>query len=296
MKKSLLISVFFIILIGCGTRVVYFHLDWLIPWYISDYVSLDSEQKNMLEKRLLAQLDWHCRTQLPVYAGTLRALGSDVAGAENPIDVQRLKFHYSRFMELWKVLLQEIAPDITDLMLTSSSAQIKELFSNLANRNQEFREKYVDLPAEELNKNRQKRMLKNLAFWISDPTPEQKQAAADWSSGLTPIAQEWLQNREMVQAYAQTLLENRNDSPEFRKKVFDLVVYPEQMWPAAYQKKVDFNTEVTFNFIIQLDRLLTPEQRTYFLKRIASLASDFDKISCDPYAVPKGDQKHKQDE
>ena len=57
MKKRLLIPVLFIILIGCGTRLVYFHLDWLIPWYIGDYISLDSEQKNMLEKRLLKLLD-----------------------------------------------------------------------------------------------------------------------------------------------------------------------------------------------------------------------------------------------
>ncbi len=296
MKKILLISVFFIILIGCGTRLVYFHLDWLIPWYISDYISLDSEQKNMLEKRLLAQLDWHCRTQLPVYAETLRALAKDVADNDNPIDVQRLKFHHSRVMELWKVLLREIAPDITDLMLIASDDQIKELFGNLAERNLEFKEKYVDLPAGELDKNRQKRMQKNLAFWISDLTLEQKQAVAEWSSALMPVAEDWLRNREMIQAYAQTLLEKRNASPEFRKKVFDLVVYPEHNWPADYQKKIDFNTDATFRFIIQVDHLLTPEQRRHFLKRIASLASDFDKISCDPYAVSKGDEKPKLDD
>ena len=139
-------------------------------------------------------------------------------------------------------------------------------------------------------------MQKNLAFWISDLTLEQKQAVAEWSSALMPVAEDWLRNREMIQAYAQTLLEKRNASPEFRKKVFDLVVYPEHNWPADYQKKIDFNTDATFRFIIQVDHLLTPEQRRHFLKRIASLASDFDKISCDPYAVSKGDEKPKLDD
>ncbi len=282
MKKNLLIPVILIILVGCSTRVVYFHLDWLIPWYISDYISLDKEQKNMLEKRLLALLDWHCRTQLPVYAETFRALGNDVADPESPITVERLEFHFARLMELWKVLLHNVAPDIIDLMLTASDDQINELFNNLAKRNQEFREKYVDLPAQELNKNRQKRMQKNLAYWISDLTPAQRQAVADWSSGLMPIAQEWLQNRERVQAYARTLLEKREDSPEFREKMLDLIVYPEYMRPADYQKKIDFNTNLTLQFIIQLDRLLTSEQRQHFLKRIESLASDFDQISCNP--------------
>jgi hypothetical protein len=287
MKKRLLIPVLFIILAGCSTRLAYFHLDWLIPWYISDYISLDSNQKNMLEKRLAAQLDWHCRTQLPVYAEALRGLGRDITDGDHPIDEQRLRSHYTKLMGLWKILLSEIAPDITDIMLTASDAQINELFSNLDKRNQKFRDKYIDLTPERLNKNRQKRMLKNLDYWISDLTNEQKQAVADWSSRLTPIAEIWLQNREATQAYARHLLENRNDSPEFRKKIAELIVNPRLMYTAAYQQKIDFNTDVTFDFIIDMDRLLTRDQRKYLLKRIDSLASDFDKLSCDPRTFPK---------
>ena len=287
MKKRLLIPVLIIILIGCGTRLVYFHLDWLIPWYIGDYISLDSEQKNMLEKRLAAQLDWHCRTQLPVYAETLRGLGRDFADTDHPLDEQRLRLHYTKLMGLWKILLSEIAPDITDIMLTASGAQINELFSNLDKRNQKFRVKYIDLPPGELNKNRQKRMIKNLDHWISDLTSEQKQVVANWSSRLTPIAEIWLHNRAATQAYALKFLENRIDSAEFRKKIAELIVNPELMYTAAYQQKIDFNTEVTFDFIIDLDRLFTLEQRRYLLKRIESLASDFDKLSCDPQTYPK---------
>ena len=285
MKNKLLIAAVVIVVVGCSTRFIYFHLDWLIPWYISDYISLDSEQKNMLEKRLLAQLEWHCRTQLPVYAEALRVLGNDVADPANPIDVERLRFHYARFMELWQALLREIASDVTDLLLTASDEQIDELFANLASRNQEFREKYVDLPANELDKNRQAQMLKRLDYWISDPTALQIQAVAEWNATLMPIAEQWLQNRERTQAHARTVLEKRDDSLEFRKEMFDLIVYSERLRPEAYQQKIDFNTDVTLKLMVQLDRLLTDEQRQHFIKRIESLASDLDSISCDPYTI-----------
>ena len=67
-------------LAGCGPRLIYPHLEWLIPWYISDFISLDDRQKNMLEERLLKQLAWHCRTQLTIYAEALRSIGADCRG------------------------------------------------------------------------------------------------------------------------------------------------------------------------------------------------------------------------
>lgn len=74
MKKFAVIALFLLFMIGCGPRLVYPHPDWLIPWYISKYISLDCEQKDMLQKRLRQQLDWHRRTQLPNYVESLRAL------------------------------------------------------------------------------------------------------------------------------------------------------------------------------------------------------------------------------
>ena len=55
----------------------------------------------------------------------------------------------------------------------------------------------------------------------------------------------------------------------------------------AYQAKIDANIDMTIRFIIRLDRLITPQQRSYLLKRIESLAADFDKLSCDPKDVPR---------
>ena len=49
MIKRTAIFLIAVVIAGCGPRLVYPHLDWLIPWYVSDYISLDSDQKNMLE-------------------------------------------------------------------------------------------------------------------------------------------------------------------------------------------------------------------------------------------------------
>lgn len=286
MKKILLVAAFLMVLMGCGPRYIYPHLDWLVPWYVSDYISLDATQKNMLQKRLLKQLDWHCRTQLPTYAETLRTIGRELAGPDQAVDFSKIQSYYLKLMKLWKALMKQIGPDIADILITASNEQIDELFDNLAQQNLEFRKEHVERLPAELNENRQKRMQKRLKYWISDLTAEQKEAIATWSERVLPIAEDWLLNRETIQNYARRLLGQRSRNPEFRAALLELIVNPENMKTPAYQMKREFNSDLTIKLIIQLDRLLTPVQRSYLLRRIESLAQDFDKLSCDPKDVP----------
>jgi len=287
MKKFVLLSSFVIVLTGCGPRLIYPHLEWLIPWYVSDYISLDDTQKNMLQKRLLKQLDWHCRTQLPAYAESLRAIGRDFADAEQPINYAKIQFHINKLMELYKGLLKQIGPDIHAILITASDAQIAELFDNLKKQNQEFKAEYVNLPIPQLNENRQKRSIKRLKYWISNLTAGQKEAISAWSSQLVPTSKDWLQNREILQTEARRLLSQRGSSPELSATLLELIVNSDQLRTPAYQAKIDANIDMTIQLIIRLDRLITPQQRSYLLKRIESLAADFDKLSCDPKDVPR---------
>ena len=287
MKNRAVILLLAIVLAGCGPRLVYPHLDWLIPWYVSDYISLDSDQKNMLEKRLLKLLDWHCRTQLPAYAMSLRALGGDLANSTDPVDEATLQAYNTKIIALWKELLQQIGPDITDILATASDDQIDELFDNLDKQNREFRKKYVDLPPDELIQNREERMVKRTKYWISKLNSKQKQAVSDWSSQLTPIALEWLQSRERIQAEARRLLARKDEDPEFRTAMQKLIIHPANMRSVEYQRKIDINTGVTIKLLVQLDRMLTEDQRSHLLDRIESLAADFGTLNCDPQTLPQ---------
>ena len=289
MKQRAAILLIAVVLAGCGPRLVYPHLDWLIPWYLSDYISLDSDQKSMLGDRLSKLLDWHCRTQLPAYATTLRELRQDLARHSGQLNPAMLQAYSARLTALWKELLQQIGPDITAILATATDAQIDELFVNLEKQNKKFKEEYVDLPPDELVQNRAERMVKRAKYLISKLNAEQKQAVTDWSSQLTPIAEDWLQNRRVVQAEARRLMASRHTEPGFKAAMQEFIINPERMRSTDYQRKIDINTTVTINFLVKLDRLLTTEQRSYLLDRLDSLAADFDALarSCNPATTPK---------
>ena len=117
MKNRAAILLSIMILTGCGTRQVYTQLDWLIPWYISDYISLDSDQKNMLEKRLTRLIGGpRAKARL--------AFGHPPIGR---IDQDTLRAYHIKLKALLAGLLAQIGPDIVDMLETASEDQIDEL-------------------------------------------------------------------------------------------------------------------------------------------------------------------------
>ncbi len=281
MKKKVLIVLILLLVTGCGTRFFYYQLDWLIPFFLRDYISLNSEQKSILKDRLVKQIDWHCKTQLADYSEALRSLSKDISNQDHPIDYDRLNDYYAKFQGFWAELIRQVAPDIAEILRTATDAQIEELFTNLDKRNDELRAEYVDLPPSELIKQREERMTKALRKWISDPTPEQKQAVSASIKQLKPIGSEWMQYRDKIQEEVINLLKQRKDLPDFGQRFTEVLVHPERWRSATYQSKSDFNRDLILKLAVNINHLMTPGQRTHLLKRIDSLATDFEKIKCD---------------
>lgn len=287
MKKHIFFLCLLLGLTGCSAKLIYNHLDWLIPWWVDDYISLDRDQRTMLESRLIQQLEWHCRTQLPDYAVFLRKLGNNLRNSAEPISQEKLGYYNRTISKHWKELMKRIGPDIADILMTASDDQIAELFVNLGKNSHKLKAEYTAQPPGILDRNRQQLMIKRMEYWLGSVTAGQKKAVADWSSQLEPIAADWLQNRERMQAEFQRLLKGRTMDPDFKANLVGLLADAENYRSAAYQLKIETNTNITFLFLQRIDRQLAPSQRSYLLKQIESLARDFDQLSCDPAEVKK---------
>ena len=138
MKKLIFTTCLLLVVSGCGPRLIYPHLNWLIPSYVDDYISLNREQSGLLEKQLLQVLDWHCRTQLPVYAQSLRELAKDLEDPSQPVSYERLQYYSNQFIAHWRKLAKQIGPEMADILATASDEQLADLFQNIEKRNTKF--------------------------------------------------------------------------------------------------------------------------------------------------------------
>ncbi len=261
--------------------MTYPNMGWLIPWYVDDYITLNKEQRRLLEERLIRALDWHCHTQLPAYSQTLKDLAYDLNDPRQPLSVERLHAYADQLEMLWLAIKRQIGPEVADILATASDEQLAELFENLKQRNSTFKAEYVDISLDHLEQNRRKKMIKRLNRWFSEITPVQKQAVVDWSAEIRPLAADGLDHRQRVTAELKNVLTRRGD-PDFRDAFVDLLVNIDQRRSAQYQHKIDLNTDLTFVLLAKIERSLTPTQRSYLRGRIMALSADFDKLNCDP--------------
>lgn len=281
MKKSPILFCICLLIVSCGPGLIYTNLDRLVPRYADDYISLNREQRSLLELRLTDQLEWHCHTQLDRYAAFLNRLRNDFSSPNQTVTHARMQAYYDTIKEAWDDLLRRLSPDAARILTTADDAQIAELYEKLAEKNREISEKYIDVSSEERVKERQKRMEKRLRRWISRLTSEQRALVAAWSEAFEPMAEDRLAFRKRVQnAFRQVLTRRHQD--DFVPAFTYLLTHFRELRSRAYQSKMEANTRRTIDLLVRLERSLSPSQRDHLLDRLASYSKTFAELSCGP--------------
>lgn len=276
--RPILVPILILLLLsGCSsTRLMYGQLDWLIPWYLKDYVSFTDDQNTLLEQRLRTQLRWHRNTQLPFYAKWLRQIRLD---AQDGLSRDELKHHSERFEDFWEKLLRQIIPDASVLLSMISDEQIAELFAKIEEKNQEYIEDYINLPHAELRKKRAERVREHLERWLDKLTPEQIAAVTEWSQRFEPNSAETLSYRRQWQAKLRGLLAKRHDEDSFGVALREHLLDPKKSQSVFLQQRRARNREKFIDLLLTIDALMPVQQRKYLTTRLDDLANDFEALA-----------------
>jgi len=265
-----------LLLSACSFRFVYRQLDWLVPWRLGDYVTFDSEQRSLLEQRLMEELDWHCTTQLQEYADWFHELQQ----APQPFSREDIERYYRRTTGFWRVLMRQLSPDVATLLRTADAQQVDELFANLEKRNRELEKEYVRADRGSVKKRRSERIEEMLVRWLGPLEKPQEEAIAKWSEELGPGGEAWIANRRRWQSELHEALSLRGDPLRFEARITQLLVEPETLWPETYQRDYARMRAHTLDMLAEVAALQTPEQEHHLRHELGSWADDFEQLAC----------------
>lgn len=277
--RALLVLLTVFSLSGCGVRILYHQLDWLIPWQMKDYVTLDSSQRIQLQVLLDDRLDWHCRTQLPRYAQWLRAVEDDLRNGA--ISAEWFTERAADAAVFWTKLVHPLSYDLAAILGEASNAQIDELFRNLDARTREQMGEFVNREDPVLLQERAERLERRLRRWFGRMTTDQRARIDAWSEDLGLFANEWLENRGRWQAQLRHALAEANHRPESLQPALErLMVHPEQAWSSDHVERLEHHRNATWLLLADLYQMSSERQRERLIARAGSLARDFERLSC----------------
>lgn len=277
-KKFLILFLLIFLFSGCTVRLIYNHLDWIIPWYVSDYIDLNDGQDNLMDKKLFAQLKWHRVTQLTSYSKFLRQLKINL---NNGLTYEDLDKGHKQMRKFWQDLIAHIAPDIAEILSTASDEQIEEFLKNLKKRNEKYKKRFIEPTEEELRKKKINRMNRFLDFCMGDINEEQEKIVGQWSKRLKNISVVRFDFIKKSQKRFQTILENRHNRETFTKDLEEFLCFRRESWTPELREIAAHNRDLTKKTFIEIMNYMSSDQREHLNEQIDDLANIFEELAAE---------------
>lgn len=261
---------------SCALRFTYNNLDWVVPWYTDDYVTLNASQKKLFEQRFQRYWDWHRKTQLPRYSALLR----DTAEALKAGLVDKTaSMIETRTTDLTETLVRKMEPDLLALLPTLSAKQLREIQAKFAKDNKKHREEYIDASAEQQRDKRAERIESSLERWFGQLNEAQLALIAQAAGDYQLMGEESLQARLAWQQAFIDALQLRQQQTEFSAALSRLFANRELGRSPAFQEKLAHNQGVLAELYKKLDKSLSKQQRERAVSRLLDYAKEFDQLA-----------------
>lgn len=272
MKKFLLSIFLTLCLSSCSTGFVYNNLDWLVHWYIDDYVDLSAEQKTAFDKYMQQWLDWHRSQELDAYRQHLQQLKSRIE--QTPLSQENWLSEFERVRIHWRRLLQEVSGDISTLALKLDDEQIDSIFEELEKRNHDREERYKS----RTESRRTEKLEQDIEQWIGPLSEQQKELVRRYSAKLKSNFEEWMEYRRRWQSEARQILLKREDTESWRGVMADVMLDPRQFEHQHYREQSRHNRLVYASLLAELHADLTERQKVHLQEEIDDLLRELSDL------------------
>lgn len=273
-------SRFIIVLIGifflqaCGIKFWYNRLDWVVPWYLDDYVELTSQQEDTLEKLLEIKTEWHRSNELPKYVSMLKRMEADIKSGA----IHQTYDRYRRDMRgFYNTLLAEMSDDLVTQTASLSDVQVKQLMDNLDKEAKEQYEEFKETKKEDRQEERIERLEESFSEWIGSLNDDQETLIKEMASLLKSSGEVTYEYRTRWRDAFRTALTERA-TPAGQAAIKSLITDPYQVGGEELNAIRDHNGEIYKEYQLKIFRTLSPRQKRHLLEEIAEYREDFEDL------------------
>jgi len=259
--------------------IAYEHADWLLQRMSARYVELDDSQKKALHTRLSHLHAWHRTQELPLYADLLDQTADRIDRHLGPADTAWMARSIQERRRAGAVVVaQELAP----LLLTLTPAQQAQIAEAMARDNAHFTKTQLGPDSAARSKERTQWLSAQVERWTGKLTRDQREGIGRLASSTPDFPAARLAERRRWQASLLQLIRQPHDEAALRSALADLLAAPRAGANDAYKHALAHYEEELDQTILDLDRSLTPSQRTTAVERLHHFAAHLRELAAKP--------------
>lgn len=261
-----------LMLASCSNAFVYNQLDWLIPWYMGDYVNLTREQKSSFKEELQPLLQWHREEELQSYRQILEGIEADLG---RPVTAAVIKSWAEQLLLAYERLEQRSLTLAFSLGEQMSDEQLAHFMNELYEEQAELEDEYLTRSDEEFRQQTFENFEDGLKGFMGKLEPGQKQLLREAAAQMQRFDQAWLQQRHQWLAQTEELLKRE---PGWQQRARDILDQREEHQSEQYVAANLHNEEVIYQVLAAVVDSRSDKQDRRMRKELNGFKRDLNKL------------------
>ncbi len=249
---------------------------WL-GWQIDNYLSLDHEQRERVDRHLGELHRWHRQTQLNQYAAFLRQVDDTLRTPLDGEDVGRWRERAAS--EAWEPVAERLAGPMAELIPSLRPEQVQRLRKRFEDKNREQRKEMIPTGRRTVVDARVERLVKRAEFFLGDLTDAQHKEIRARAAAMPASEEASLAERQVRQQRFLALVDRiHHERPDPGTAERWCLAYLKGLWETSdAQRKAVIAQSAAAGDALSADLLAdaTPEQRGFLSKKLRTYARDF---------------------
>ena len=170
-------------------------IDFLLPWYLGNYIELTKSQKQYLDELLIPFFSWHRSEELPKYLEIINITENILEGEVKPESIATISLNIE---ESWFRLEKEVLVWMTPLADDLNDEQIQSFLRVMQKKSIEYENKYVGRSDKNYRKDTYEKTRDNLQRLMGELNQQQLSLVKSYIEDIHRDDGIWLQNRNVL--------------------------------------------------------------------------------------------------
>lgn len=271
--RTFMIALLLLALTGCSsTTFIYNRLDFIIPWYVDDYVDLTREQKRELDALLTPFLSWHRGEELPSYLPLLEKMQETLDAEVTPAALEAL---VAEAEEAWLRTENRGLNWMIALGESLSPEQMNEFMLEMRDKQEEYEEKYLARSDAEYRDDAYDNMRDATSDYLGRLDKSQRAIYQEAAAQLQRSDTIWLRERAAWLDQLELLLQRE---PGWQQRLREALAAREQTTSDDYQAVYDNNVSVLYGAVAAVINARSERQDKRLRSKLADLQEDLKEL------------------